>query len=156
MRGDRSFRSRVEVWLYRRLRPLVAERQERLPLQIDGLAPLPEPTREPGGLARYKRLAAGAVLVAAAATGGTIIGYWWGHEAAERASPEPARPEPAVHAPKFIPGPPPEDAPWPPPERLERLERRELRAAGRELRAAGQPGLTQDVPASKSERQRSD
>jgi hypothetical protein len=49
MSGDRSFRSRVEVWIYRRLRPLVAERQERRPLQIEGLAPLPEPGREPGG-----------------------------------------------------------------------------------------------------------
>jgi hypothetical protein len=80
------------------------------------------------------------VLVAAAATGGTVIGYWWGHEAAERASPEPA-----VRAPKVVPGPPPERAPWPPPEQI-----------AREQLPAPQPAPNQDVPASKSERQRPD
>ena len=77
----------------------------------DGKIVIPEPTRRPGGLARWRKLASGAVLVAAA-TGGTVIGYWWGPEPAERASPDPA-----AHAPKVVPGPPPEVAPWPPPNR---------------------------------------
>jgi hypothetical protein len=49
--SDRNFRSRVEVWLYRRLRPLVIERQERRSLKIESLALRPRPL--PGaGLAR--------------------------------------------------------------------------------------------------------
>jgi hypothetical protein len=72
----RSLRARAEVWPYRRLRPVVAERQER-PLPPIAGPKIPEPSRRPGGLARYKRLAA------AAATGETVIGYGQGYEAAE-------------------------------------------------------------------------
>ncbi len=57
----------------RRKRELLA-----LGVQVEGL----EPTKM-GTLARGRRLAAGAVLVAAAATGGTWAGYGWGHEAGE-------------------------------------------------------------------------
>lgn len=140
------------MWIYRKLRPLVTERDERRSQQFEGLAPLPEPSRESGGLARYKKLAAGTVLVAAAATGGTVIGYWWGHEAAEREAAERPSPERYVPGPSFIPGPPPERAPWPPPGQ----GGRGWPPSAWEARAAPQPAPNQGAPASKSERQRPD
>lgn len=66
----------------RRRRELLA-----LGVRIEAL----EPTRT-GALARGRKLAAGAVLVAAAATGGTALGYVQGHEAGELEAAGPSAP----------------------------------------------------------------
>jgi hypothetical protein len=92
------------------------------------------------------------VLVVAAATGWTVVGYEWGYEDAERASPEPA-----VQEPDIVPGPPPERAPWPPPERapnqvaVDPVERLPLSKPQRDPSKGPQPAPW-PPPASKSER----
>lgn len=77
-----SLRSRTEVWIYRRLKSLVAE-QEELSSPALGGPNLLEEQRSPVPLARLRKVAAGAVLVAAIGTGGAWLGYGMGHEAGE-------------------------------------------------------------------------
>lgn len=67
----------VELWLYRRLRPLVRGRSQR---EVGGPM-LPDDIRS-GGVSRLRKVAAGAVLVVAATTSGTLVGYGWGQEEA--------------------------------------------------------------------------
>lgn len=82
MEQGRSLRSRAEVWIYRRLRPLVIE-QEELSSPAPGGPNLLEEQRSPVPLARLRKVAAGAVLVAVVGTGGAWFGYGQGHEAGE-------------------------------------------------------------------------
>ena len=70
-------RARAEVWLYRRLRPLVIEREGRsLPEIVSG-----REERRRLVAVRVRKLAAGALLVAAVGTGGAWFGYGAGHDA---------------------------------------------------------------------------
>ena len=65
-------RNAVELWLYRRLRPLVGGSAAR---EVGGPT-LPDDVRR-GGVSRLRALAAGAVLLVAVGTGGAWFGHGW-------------------------------------------------------------------------------